>query len=149
MTETYIALLKTLKELHAENGLFVEALDKAIELVTKDAEISESRNLAIYYGHKYGRAISDLAKQYGISKQRVSAICKKYECREGRKEFQEFTTRTENVLLRAGITTVQQLADFYKENGEEGLYRIRNCGGTTLAEIICFLERNNLIEKEG
>jgi RNA polymerase sigma factor (sigma-70 family) len=50
-------------------------------------------------------------------------------------EDMELSVRAYNCLGRAGIRTLNDLLDYARKNGEEGLYRIRNLGRKSLVEL--------------
>lgn len=50
-------------------------------------------------------------------------------------EDMQLSVRTFNCLARAGIRTLNNLLDYARSNGEEGLYRIRNLGRKSVAEL--------------
>lgn len=50
-------------------------------------------------------------------------------------EDMNLSVRTYNCLGRAGIRTLNDLLDYARNNGEEGLYRIRNLGRKSVAEL--------------
>ena len=136
--ESTLNILNEIKEKHSDNPAYTEALDVAIELLNKEAKNTYTRNLEIYYNRKYGYSYTELGRRYGLSKGRIEQICKAMQRKENAEgsDFADMTERTRNCLLRAGITTNLELHEFIDKNGEDGLYKVRNCGAKTLAEIM-------------
>lgn len=116
-------------------------------LEDKEIAITE-RNDLIIKSIAGGATISDMAKKFNISKERVSQIFQKYKkiAEDDKPELYCLSVRTRNPLIRAGITTNEELIKQFED--VDGLRAIRCIGDKAFEEIEQYVNKLKADMKE-
>lgn len=85
----------------------------------------EERNKQIIKMRKNGHTFAEVAKRFGLSKERVHQICTRDKAKKERKErigdFWELSTRVSNLLLRNNIRTKKHLIQLLESANGAGI----------------------------